>query len=285
MRDSRLGELGHAKGHGAGIAEADAPLLLAGVVVLADRLHAPLGVEQQPTVAGGIGRLEAERGDLGAARRAPRRAGAAWPPPRAACRRTARSRRPGAAPAPAARREAASPVPACVACSNTSMPGATLAASARTASMPGATTRASLSAPAARAVASAWASIERPAMACSTFGTLERMRTPLPAARTTIRRGWVVMSDVQATVRVAAAHLRPRTTQLACRQWLQQTQVLGARCARQRDPRSDAPIAQPLRRRQRSPGRRRRRRSQRGSHPSSRATCAYTSSDGFIRPS
>src|SRR5262245_15738562 len=84
------------------------------------------------------------------------------------------------------------------------MPGAIFAASARTESMPGATTRAILSAPAVRAVSSAWPSIERQATACSTFGTAERMRTPLPAARMTIKRGWLGISNVQATVCVAA---------------------------------------------------------------------------------
>ena len=51
------------------------------------------------------------------------------------------------APARAARPARHRPVPACVACSNTSMPGAAFAASARTASMPGATTRAMLGRP------------------------------------------------------------------------------------------------------------------------------------------
>ena len=88
------------------------------------------------------------------------------------------------------------PVPVGAACSNTSMSDATRRASSRTASMPGATTSASLaSGTADRAVASTCASIERPAMACSTFGLSDRMRTPLPAARTTINRRWSVMSN------------------------------------------------------------------------------------------
>jgi len=52
------------------------------------------------------------------------------------------------------------------------------------ASMPGAMTTARLAAPAERAVARACASIDRPAMGCSTFGRWERMRVPMPAAST-----------------------------------------------------------------------------------------------------
>ena len=83
----------------------------------------------------------------------------------------------------------ASAVPAWLVCSKMSMPGATALASARTASMPGATTSASRDAPASCAVASTCASIDRPPMRCSTLGRSERMRTPLPAARTMIRCG------------------------------------------------------------------------------------------------
>ena len=107
------------------------------------------------------------------------------------------------------------PVPACVACSKMSMPGATLAASARTASMPGATTRASLAAPAEWAMASTCASIDRPAMPCRTLGIAERMRTPLPAARTTIRSGCSVISGRAVLQVLVWAQITP--TQLACR--------------------------------------------------------------------
>ena len=170
----------------------------------------PWRVEQQPAVAGGVGRLEAERGDAGAGverghqpaqrgRLHQRRVGeqhdhVALVPLQ---RRPRRQQRVAGAGLRRllehldARRDRARPRRAPPPCR----------------APPPAASRA---APAARAVASACASIERPAMACSTLGTLERMRTPLPAARTTIRRGWVVMSVVQATVGVAAAHVCPR---------------------------------------------------------------------------
>ena len=253
MRAEQAGEVGHAEGHDAGVAQADAALLLAGVLVLADRRHASLGVEQQPAVAGGIGAPRSRARRCRRRRRARPPAGAAWPPRPAACRRTARSRRPGAAPAPAARRAAhrrcrpASPArtPRC--------PARRVSASARTASMPGATTTASRVAPAARAVASTCASIERPAMACSTFGTRRPHAHALAGGENDDQEGlgghvgcpgdgWCCSRSRLPTI----------ASQLACRQGYSGP-TRGAGCATQRNPRSDAPIAQPLLRRQCSP--------------------------------
>ena len=53
---------------------------------------------------------------------------------------------------------------------------------------PGPTTTAVAVPPAARTAASTWASSERPATACSTFGRAERMRVPSPAASTIARQ-------------------------------------------------------------------------------------------------
>ena len=53
---------------------------------------------------------------------------------------------------------------------------------------PGPTTTAAASVPAPRTAASTCASIERPAIGCSTFGNAERMRVPSPAASTIARQ-------------------------------------------------------------------------------------------------
>ena len=154
-------------------------------------VDAPCASSEQPAVAGGIGRLEAERGDAGAGverRHQPAQRGRL---DAAGCRRRARSHRPYAAPAPAAPRAARRRCRPASAARTPAMSGAIVARLGAHRLHAGRHhQRRAASAPAARAVASACASIERPAMACSTLGTLERMRTPLPAARTTISRGW-----------------------------------------------------------------------------------------------
>src|SRR5262245_35921764 len=82
--------------------------------------------------------------------------------------------------------------------------------------MSGATTRASLAAPAERAMANTCASIDRPPMPCSTLGIAERIRRPLPAAKTTISSGCSFMLADKSCCRHSST-LPGLTTQCACR--------------------------------------------------------------------
>src|SRR5947209_7785255 len=60
--------------------------------------------------------------------------------------------------------------------------------SSATVSESGPTTTATASVPAPRTAANTCASIDRPAIGCSTFGSAERMRVPSPAASTIARQ-------------------------------------------------------------------------------------------------
>jgi hypothetical protein len=66
--------------------------------------------------------------------------------------------------------------------------GSTRLASVATASLSGPTTTAVAVAPASETAASTWASNDRPAILCNTFGRAERMRVPSPAASTMARQ-------------------------------------------------------------------------------------------------
>ena len=144
-----------------------------------------------------------------------RSCGARLPAQPAANRRTRRGRcrclaRSCAAPAPASRPEQRARCRAARTARTARVPGATRSASARTASMPGPTTTAMRSAPSSAAPASAWASIERPPTGCSTLGSVERMRTPLPAARTTTRSGLSTMwGCFVLRLKLFASYLKP----------------------------------------------------------------------------
>ena len=188
------GEIGDAERHRARIAQPDAPLGLARIVVLADGGDAPFAVDDQPAVACCIGRLEARARRCRHPPAAPRRACAASPPRPAAYRRTAPSRRPCAAPAPAAPPARHRPCrpgwPARRSRCRVPRPSPRRAPPPCRAPPPAP----AAPAPASWAVASTCASIERPPMRCSTFGRSERMRTPLPAARTMIRSGCVLIA-------------------------------------------------------------------------------------------
>jgi hypothetical protein len=79
-------------------------------------------------------------------------------------------------------------VPRRSACTKISAVGTTRLASAATASPPAPTTTAIVVLPALATASSTWASSDRPAIACSTFGRAERMRVPSPAASTMARQ-------------------------------------------------------------------------------------------------
>ena len=79
-------------------------------------------------------------------------------------------------------------VPRRSACTKISASGRTRLASAATASAPSPTTTAVLVPPALLTASSTWARSDWPAIACSTFGRVERMRVPSPAASTMARQ-------------------------------------------------------------------------------------------------
>src|SRR5262245_39467197 len=79
-------------------------------------------------------------------------------------------------------------VPRRSACTKISASGSTRLASAATASAPSPTTSAVMVPPALRTDSSTWARSDWPAIACSTFGRVESMRVPSPAASTMARQ-------------------------------------------------------------------------------------------------
>ena len=153
------------------------------------RSASPSPSAMQAAVAGRIGGLEAEHRDAGAVVEAAAAARRACSLAAAAYRRRARARRPRAARAPRARRARRRRCRAAAPARRPWQPAPCASASARTASMSGPTTTDRASAPSCCATASTWPSIERPAILCSTLGSADFMRVPLPAARTTTSRG------------------------------------------------------------------------------------------------
>ncbi len=158
-------------------------LVLAGVALLADGDQV-VALHHQPAVAVRIGGLEAEHGHrraLGQRRRAGRAACRLSP---AACRRTSPARRPRLLASACRAASTACAVPRRSRCSKICACGAIACAALVTAAWPGPTTTAISPPPASTAAVRTCASRLRPPIACSTFGSVERMRVPSPAAST-----------------------------------------------------------------------------------------------------